>query len=76
MTRIEAIELLGKYAYNLKNNNIIESRIDRLIKFANDNNSKIDIHINNNWKTPNKKNKKCVLLGGTTYKYMVWAIIK
>ena len=73
----KAIKLLGQFAYQKKYGFKLKKRIDCLVHFMKENpNEKIEIVINNNWSCVTGKPRKKELIGGTTFKYMIWAIIK
>lgn len=71
-------------ALNARTNQLITQRRDRLVcfienlKLSTDEALSISIEINNNWSdAPNKSTiKHSCLLGGTTYRYQVWAVIR
>jgi hypothetical protein len=72
-------------ALNSRTNQLIESRRDRLVSFINklklntdEALSTVKIEINNNWSNPPMPStvKEKYLLGGTTYQYQVWAVIR
>ncbi len=78
-----AMKLLGDLAYNKRNNLLLIKRVTRLSAFiksecssVNDALDNIKIVVNNNCSNPPSeyKNSKRILLGGTFYKYHVWAV--
>lgn len=74
MTKEMAIKLLGNYAYHKQTKVEMTSRINKLISFASECNSTIEIRINNSWGKAPGKYQNSKLIGGTTYKYQVWAV--
>lgn len=77
MIERNAIKLLGKYAYQKKHGFLLKRRVDNLVRFMKENHGKkIEVVINNNWSYVAGKPSKKEKLGGTTFKYMVWAVIK
>jgi hypothetical protein len=77
LTRDQAIEMLGDYAINQNTGKLIEARISGLIEFSKSNEN-VELVSNNNWKKPPKPSKWTAYkhLGGTTYRYQVWAVAK
>lgn len=73
----QAIEKLGTYAFNKRTGNVIQNRVDNVVEFSK-NNKRFDIEINNSWSIPNKAKsvKSSMHIGGTTYKYQIWAIVR
>ena len=81
MTKTNAIKILGSYAYHAQNNSIIDSRVALLRQFQAQNNIRnkdIEIEVNNNWSEPPapKSARKYCKIGGTTYKYQLWAVVR
>ena len=79
LTIKEAKEILGVNLFNKRNSLIIESRLNRLLDFSKKHKScNIEILENNSWSSPPKKStlKHYALIGGATYKYQLWAVIK
>jgi len=77
LTTQEATELLGQHAYIGQSTKLNNSRIRNLISFAERHNEKTQVVTNNNWSHPPTPSKwaHCRLIGGTTYRYQVWAVI-
>jgi hypothetical protein len=75
LTRDQAIELLGDYAINQNNGKLLESRIIGLIEFSKSH-EQVDVVSNNNWSKPPTPSKWTAYkhIGGTTYRYQVWAV--
>lgn len=84
ITADDAIALLGDYAYrnkNKKSGSLLINRVAALMRFINDNRlnpTSVNIETNNNWsKPPRPKSAKLYChLGGTTYKYQLWAVVR
>ena len=79
MNKYEAVALLGEYAFNTRTGSELTARIERLITFSQENpNEKIVVEVNNNWSRPPNYHaaRFSRLLGGKTYAYQVWAIIR
>ena len=80
LTTKKAREILGTHLFSQRHDGLVlTSRLERLIdfskKYKTDN---IEILINNSWSCPPKKStlKHFTLIGGTTYEYQLWAVIK
>lgn len=79
MNKEQAIELLGEYAFNARTGKELTDRIDRLLAFSLEHpDAKVTVEVNNNWSIcPKHKSAKAAKrLGGTTYAYQVWAVIR
>jgi len=81
MTKLneKAVELLGSLAKNKKTGNVLNNRVAKLVDFLEENEGQnIEIVTNNSWSVPPKKSqlKNYKHVGGTTYKYQIWAVIK
>ncbi|PAJ71757.1 hypothetical protein CJF42_25010 [Pseudoalteromonas sp. NBT06-2] len=77
LNKEQAIQMLGEYAFNQRTGAEITSRIETLIKFS-EKNSNVSVEINNNWSEPPRSSsvKSKIRLGGTTYQYQVWAVVR
>ena len=78
MTRTDAITALGSYARNARTGHLIENRIDNLLRFSAEHpGATISVVANNSWSKPPRANEaiSATLLGGTTYRYHVWACV-
>ena len=80
-----SLNLLGDLAFNKKTNNVIVSRVNKLTSFLIENSLTVDdaldnvkIEVNNNWSNPPAPSTvyKSCHIGGTTYKYQIWAVIR
>jgi len=77
LTKQQAIELLGDYAFNQRTGNEISARIEALIEFSKKH-SNVEVVVNNNWSNAPRSttHPHSLRIGGTTYRYQVWAIAK
>jgi len=80
-TAIRILDLAG-YAYHAQNGTLLSQRVDALMEFHKRHPevkiADIEIETNNNWSTcPAPKSAKIACkIGGTTYQYMVWAVVR
>lgn len=70
-----AIELLGEYAYNALTGHKLTRRINRLKTFIRTHGMNVEVWVNNSWSHAPGNYKKSMHLGGTTYKYQLWAVV-
>lgn len=77
--RTKAMTILGKYSFNSKTGKFLKQRVEKMEQFIRETrNDDPFIVVNNNWSYPPKKSqwKEYAHIGGTTYQYQIWAVIK
>ena len=72
-TRDVAIEMSAGYAKHARTGNLLEGRISKLENFLSENQN-VELRKNNTWGKAPGKYTNAVLIGGTTYQYMIWAV--
>lgn len=77
LTKEQAVKKLGEYAFNQRTGAELTNRIEAVIWFS-ETNETFSIETNNNWSTPprNASVKVAQRIGGTTYQYQVWAVVR